>query len=158
VRASLLTKMQPLYVRKGSDESRASNTTLANDSSLFLTVDANATYSMQSIIYYSTTSTADFKCRWTVPTGFMEWTGAGLGVGATGTSGDVYFNRLILSSTAQFGGADATNTPFMSLTIQGTLNVGGTGGLFRFQWAQITSNATATLVRGDSYIVLTRVA
>jgi len=156
LRASHLTAMQPLYVRKVTDESLVSSTTLQDDNSLLLPVEANAVYELDAVIYYSTRSDTDIKMQWTLPSGFMEWIAYGLASGATGTSGSVVFERQFLSSTPVFGGAGAENSTFLSVSVKGSIHIGTTPGNMRLRWAQNVSNATATIVRGDSFMVLKR--
>jgi hypothetical protein len=60
------------------------------------------------------------------------------------------------SSTPTLGcdgiGQNVTATP------TGLLIVAGTAGSLQFRWAQGTSNGTATTVKTDSFLALTRVA
>ncbi|MES4891417.1 hypothetical protein [Streptomyces sp. NPDC096012] len=58
-----------LFVRKTSDQSVTSSTTLANDSQLLLPVVANATYTLFLMCIFSGGTTGDIKFDWTVPSG-----------------------------------------------------------------------------------------
>jgi hypothetical protein len=46
----------------------------------------------------------------------------------------------------------------LSVFIKGTLRVGSTAGTWALSWAQNASNATATTLYTDSYIMLQRIA
>jgi hypothetical protein len=45
-----------------------------------------------------------------------------------------------------------------ALHVHGLLVVGGTAGTVKLQWAQNTSNVTATILKSGSFLVLRRVA
>lgn len=150
--------LQPknVYKRKVNDESLTSNTTLQNDDVLFLPVRANNTYELSGVIYYSTRSDTEFKMKWELPaSAFMEWMAVGKIAGTAGTEGNVNFVRKTLGSTVTFGSAGLENTTIMGIIVQGSINILGTAGNLQLTWAQVTSNATATIVRGDSFLSLT---
>ncbi|NJP42265.1 hypothetical protein [Actinacidiphila epipremni] len=158
VTAGLLASMLPLSVVKTVDESRASTTAMATDGALKLTVEAGATYLMEGYVSYSqnlaASSTSGIKLGWTAPAGStLVWSSDGTDGPTSLTGQDVTSNGL----------AGTRNLPSnlgtaMRAAPTGQLTVGGTGGTFGLQWAQIASNATATLVRAGSWLRLIRVA
>ena len=154
--------------RRTSDATKTSTTTPATDTQLTWTVDANATYVLDGWLKYS--GPGDLLVGWTYPTGTLgEWCGIGngttvvSGTGGGGTQQDVssswgYTVRTEttdLGSTRTYGGI-STNT--YGVFIRATIRVSSTGGTFALQWAQGTSNATATTLYTDSHLRLEKVS
>lgn len=157
LQAAQLTAMQPLTVRKVTDESLANNTTLQDDDSLLLPVEANATYDFELNLHYSADSDRDLKIGFSLSSGFMEYLIHGQLTGTTGTSSAVDTNRYFLGSTPALGGsAVGSNTAILAALFTGTVNVGGTPGNFVFRFAQNSSGAVASIVRGSSSLTLQR--
>lgn len=155
---------QTQYVRKVSDQT-INSTTLGNDTTLLLPVVANGVYELSAIIYYSTRSDNDFKMKWELPAGgFMEWLGQGLASSATGTTGSVDFERNVLGTTEVYGGAATDTSAILSVKVDGTINVSSTPGNLQLTWAKNANSdgtppaGTGAIVRGESYMVLRKVA
>lgn len=168
ITADKLNSGFPVYARKTADESVTSSTAVQNDDELFFSVAANAVYAVTGWIKYS--GPGDLQIDWTTPTDALgEWVGFGNGTTVyTGTGGNAvttdtsssagYMIRTETNDVAQsrtFGGI-STNT--YAVAIYGTLRTGATAGTYQFQWAQGTSNATATTVYTDSWLCLQRTA
>lgn len=154
--------------RRTSDATRASTTTLTNDTQLTFTVDANAVYILDGLLKYS--GPGDFQMGWAYPSGTLgEW--QGLGNGTTVVSGTAsnatqqdavstwgYTTRTEttdISNPRTYGGI--TTTTF-GVQVRATIRVGATGGTFALQWAQGTSHATGTILYTDSHLRLEKVA
>jgi hypothetical protein len=156
VTAGLLTSMLPLSAVKAADESRASNTTLTADSALTISVAAG-TYQVEAYIAYSqnlaASSTTGIKVGWTAPAGSsLLWSSGGTDGPTSLTGQDVTANAIGLTRSLP-----ANLGTFMRADAIGLLTV-GTAGTFAFAWAQVASNATATIVRGGSWLRLIRTA
>ncbi|MFB7111720.1 hypothetical protein [Streptomyces sp. NPDC056291] len=131
-------------VRKTADQSRTSTTTLANDSQLLLPVVANASYTLFLMCVFSGGTTGDIKFAWSVPSGTtLRWTDQ-TGVSGLATDTDVY--------NAPGG------TTQVAFQIWATVVTSATAGNVTFQWAQSATDATATIVRANSYLRLERFA
>lgn len=147
----------PIAAVKTANESVTSSTTLQNDDDLFISVAANSTYMVLCIIYCDGASTGDIKINFTAPAG-ATLTGVvhGLILSAAGANDDQIAN-IELTGSKSFGlqGGAGVQRP---LSMQGTLVIGGTAGTFRLQWAQDTSDVTATRVMAGSHLVLFRIA
>jgi hypothetical protein len=157
---------QPKY--RTTNATKTSNTTLATDTQLTFTVDAGGVYVVEGLLLHS--GPGDFKMGWTFPSG-TDGTWHGLGNGVTvisGTSGggtqqdtsstwgySVRTESTDLASPRTYGGI-STN-PY-GVQVKATVRVGGTAGTFALQWAQGTSDATATTLYLDSYLILERIA
>ena len=154
--------------RRTSDATKTSTTTLATDTQLTFTVDPNGVYDLDGFLKYS--GPGDFQMGWTFPSGALgEWSGIGNGTTvASATSGGgtqtdvstswgytVRTEATDIASARTYGGI---GTSVFTVHIKGTIRVGATGGTFALQWAQGTSNATATTLYTDSRLSLTRSA
>jgi hypothetical protein len=173
ITAALLSSAQPMVARKTADTQRNSTTLATADPHLQFTVEANAVYIMDGFIKFESAANADFAVDWSAPTGAEgEWVGVGAGhspvIGATTglvLQGDTQDARgyLIrtesndLTSARSFGGLGVGLIP-ISLHLTGTIRVGSSGGIYSFDWAQGSSQATNTTVYTDSWIRLQRVA
>jgi hypothetical protein len=151
-----------------SNATKTSNTTLATDTQITFAVDAGAVYTVEGLLLHS--GPGDFKMGWTFPSG-TDGTWQGLGNGVTvisGTSGGgtqqdtsstwgyaVRTESTDLASPRTYGGIAANG---YGVQVKATVRVGGTAGTFALQWAQGTSDATATTLYLDSYLTLERVA
>ncbi|MFF9394211.1 hypothetical protein [Streptomyces griseoluteus] len=132
-----------LFARKTSDQSITSSTTLTNDSQLVLPVGASATYTLFLMCIFSDGTTGDIKFDWTVPSGtVLRWSDQ------TGASG--------LHSDADTYSAPGGTTQ-VAFQIWATVVTSSTAGNVQFRWAQNASDTTATIVRMNSYLQLTRV-
>lgn len=148
-----------LFAVKTADEGVTSSTTLQNDDELVIAVSASAKYIMDGYLLY--TGAADpaggLKMGWTGPSGAaMSWTN--FGVNQNGSPSLVNYNVVAESLAGGRGVATNTTSTTMSCRPTGILTVGVTAGNLQLQWAQGTSNATATTVKTGSWLRLVRVA
>lgn len=135
-------------VRKSSDQSVTSSTTVVNDSQLKFAVAANETYIFEAWLYtYAADGTPDIKVTFTGPSGStVLW-----------SSSQVIFNAGG-STTLTVVSAGATTADlfvdanFRAIQLYGTILNSTTAGDLQFQWAQNTSSANSTTVKAGSYI------
>ena len=155
ITAALLQSLAPLNAYKAGDTPRATNTTLANDPDLSIPVAASAVYFLICYLDYEggTLGSSDIKVQWNAPAGAtLRYQAFG-----TNTSGAVASQGTRTQGTANaFGTAGAGN--LQGLTMWGTLFMSTTPGSFVLQWAQNTSNGTATIVHAQSAMILLRLA
>ncbi len=134
-------------IQKTSDQSKTNNNTLANDNTLSFSMAANTKYSVRMRIYFTAPANPDFKYALTGP----------------GSSTVRVERKLRAPNTTTLAiGADTTYTG--STTVTGDANsngyleidvivqTGGSSGTFAFQWAQESSNGTASTVLAGSYL------
>ena len=153
--------------RRTSNDTRTSTVTPTNDTQLTWTVDANAVYAIEGVLFYS--GPGDFLMGWTFPTGSAgTWNGLGngttvvSGTGGGGTQQDISssWGYTMRSETTDlvdnrtYGGIAATS---FAVHVRGTVRVGSTAGTFALKWAQGTSNATATTLYIDSRLTLEKI-
>jgi hypothetical protein len=158
VLAATLTAMEPLVVIKPADTSRASNTTLSNDPDLVFTNVGVGTYLFDGLLRY---------------TGITFSTGPGdikLGFAFSGSlSASGWVPNTFVSNAAN--NVDVVCSNFGTSRVEGTYGTGTdvgasvrgylvvtAAGTMSLQWAQNTSNATATTMRAGSHLKLTQIA
>jgi hypothetical protein len=142
---------------KTSDQSIASSTTLTNDTELAVTVAANEIWAFEWVLMIAANVTANAKIAFTFPTGgTLALTGSGSDAAGTFTrfrqsSTTTPTTASTISGTAFYAVPDAT-------VLQGTFVNGGTGGTLQLQWAQNTSNASATIMKRGSAVYGRKIA
>lgn len=150
--ATLFGEVRPLYARKTADQTVNNSTTLVNDTELFVSVAANAEYDMELAAVQNSNATANFKLNFVLPAGATWVTGI--------------FDLGSSAANEQFG-VQTTAGPALGITgaaadavvwIKAKLIIAGTSGTVQFQWAQNTANASNTIVRAGSTLVLRRLA
>lgn len=140
-----------VFAERTSDLNRASNTVLADDTQLLVTLPANVNYVLEAALFYTADAAADFRFQFLVPSGgsFTSATGA-LPSGSTGSSGSVSQDRQVEGLPFIGGGSGAT-----VMTVRVLAKVwSGAGGTFKLQWAQSVSSGTATVLLINSFMVL----
>jgi hypothetical protein len=141
----------PVTAVKLSTTSRASTTTKTADPELSVAVAANSTYKFEAFIKaFSTSAAPDFRSIFTGPSGYDYYLIHNGGFGGNYTEGNVgYASEITRSLDANIEG---------DIYYTGVLTTAGTAGNFTFDWAQLTSDVTATQVRAGSYLTLTKLA
>lgn len=155
--------MQQEFVRKPSNESVASSTTVQDDDDLFFVPILNTNYWITMYIIYDGpgpdpgVTAGDLKISWSVPTGStFNYVSDAIVSGATGGVYDVSRTAQIAPAGGTPGaGTLGTGSPAVAL-VKGIFQMGSTAGTFRFRWAQITSSATAVTVRANSCLIARR--
>lgn len=151
----------PLFARKTATESVTSNTTVQADDHLFVTLEANSTYVLDMWLNGTGADAGDLKYNFTYPSGTSVAAGAAtyntastgaapvinsLGSASDGTSPTIDFTAGTIAGVS------------ISVIVRGLVVVGATAGNLALQWAQNSSNGTATTLDAGSYLMLTRVA
>lgn len=161
LRAGLLEAMCPLSAFKTADEGVSLSTVLQNDDELLIAGVATGTWKLSGTIWYTGTSAAaqDIKIAFAFPTGTFSWSGVGLQISWTSADGsrDIEASGFVNqtsspTSTRSFGTVTSNTIP---IHISGTL-VNTAVGTLQLQWAQDTSNATATTIKIGSWLELRR--
>lgn len=135
-------------VRKSSDQTVTSSTTLVNDSQLKFAAAANETYIFQAWLYtYAADGTPDIKVTFTSPAGStLFW-----------SSSQVIFNAAAATTLTVVAPGGTTGDLFVdsnlrAIQLYGTVLNGSTAGDIQLQWAQNTSSANGTSVKAGSSI------
>ena len=133
---------------KTQDQTKNSDTTYATDTDLQFRVDANRIYTIRLKIWFDTDATPDFKFQFTGP-GSPTLLIAKGHYWIPGASADSdFFHTAFSTSVAVTGASSADGFIEADVLLQNGANM----GVFALQWAQNTSDAGDTIVRGGSYI------
>lgn len=147
----------PNIVRKTSDTTRTSTTTVADDPQLTFTAEANSTYFIQTWLIYSGSNAGDFKYSWTVPAGTsgIRWS-LGESVGATD-----YASTTMRTSAHQPGTDVAfgchTTGLFNGALDTAVFTTSSTAGPITLRFAQNSSSTDATTLRSGTVMTYTKV-
>jgi len=153
-----VTAITPTIRVKSTDQSVTSSTTLVNDNDLFFTPAVSTVWVVQLNLIYEASTTGDAKWGFTFPTGaFFSWghTVINTSLGADATSVFSYL-RAASGNAFSAGGDGAGNR--LHAVLGGTLTMGSTSGNLQFQFAQQTSDGTATKINQDSFMIAWRVS
>lgn len=139
-------------VRKTSDESVTSSTTLQDDNDLLFAIAANEVWSGLAVISYEGATAGDLSLGLNAPSGATVQIGiVGAGIGVSTSTGDTarFASR---GSVGAFGlgalGAGTLMTAFVTFYVANST----TPGNVNIQWAQSASSGTATTVKAGSFL------
>lgn len=162
LRISALESTLANYIWKPADTSRAAITAVTDDPDLKMPVEANTKYFVEFFITCEGLAAADIQSQWTIPAGAT----GGRRVLGPATNGAINSNadgQLMRVGTHLVGTSVSYNLPRDAVGLEnqiqevGIINIGATAGFVTFKWAQVTSNATATIVKKDSFGRATRI-
>jgi hypothetical protein len=148
-------------IYKDADEARSSTTVLADDSTLKATLLADTKYVLEFEIFTDASVTPDLKYDFNftgtttsvlVRRSYSTHTTASVAAGVAGTDGATHLaSALNVVTTFAVAGTDT-----VSMRITVNIEVGASGGVFSFRWAQGTSSGTAVTVRRNSSLTVTQ--
>jgi len=133
-------------IAKLSDEVKTSDAALADDTELTIAVQANEILIATLCIFYNTFATPDFQFKFNSTETADAFEAFGF-YDSHGATPPVMFHHDALSDvTTILGSSDGQGAVNASIRLQN----GATAALFSFQWAQNTSNASATTMLAGS--------
>lgn len=148
-----------LFRRKTADDAVPDTLTLTNDTHLFMTVAANAIYTIDGQLFtLGADFTSDIRVGYSYPASAeIHFGGPGPGGAlASGGQGNAEFvarqSPDALSTFVPYG----TSTSRLGTPLKGLLIVGATAGTLRLQWARNATGGGAVTVRAASWLKLTR--
>lgn len=147
------------YVRKAATQTVNNSTALVNDTELFVALPTTGVFGFSATLFYSSSTTADFKIAFTNPAGSTaRWGAVGLATAAVATTGDGQFAGIFAASgtPVAYGGAGVGTS--LTLLVEGDITMGGTAGNLQLQWAQNTLDPTNTDVMSRSRLEVWRSA
>jgi hypothetical protein len=160
IRDNLLAVGPHLIVRKPSDESLTSNSTMQDDDDLLLALEVNTTYRVHLVVLFTANPTpGNIKIQFTMPASCSVFT-MGNGVNIAGTN---WTNPMIGTSSPTsvgdfLGFGAGTAGDVRVLPIEGVVVNGANTGNFRMQWAQNSTSTTATVVKANSTLWAVKLA
>lgn len=153
----------PRFAQRSITDARANTTTLANDSELSLSLEANSTYEFEMFLYISGDPAGDVKYGLTHPTGSSaSWSAWAPGITFASASGEGVMQAHCVplttgtSSGPVAAGCTSTTIPLLHW-VRGVLVVASTAGSLTLQWAQNALSSNGTEIRQGSYMTLERV-
>ncbi|MFD6620175.1 hypothetical protein ACFWFB_33580 [Streptomyces albidoflavus] len=161
IASGLLTSMLPQIMVKGANTDRATVTSFFDDTDLFASLEANAVYHATFYLHFAAVDLARFKTMWNVPagaTGVRSAMGPDQGVVLSGTSagGTGRWGVHAFTTSVTYGTRDSPTNQCAAIE-EGTITTTSAGTL-ALQWAQVSSNATATRLAQGSTLHLRRLA
>lgn len=156
--ASAWAETQVLF--KNADQAYSNDTSLNDDTVLKFTAAINSVYRVELFAMISGASGGDVKVAWTVPSGA---TGLRSCLGPADTSTTRNNTTMQVGAhpfASEIGYGLSATEPTLPIGLQERfiLTTAGTGGLVVFRHAQRTSNATQTIVRASSYMIVQKLA
>lgn len=137
-----------LAARKTIDQTVNNSVTLVDDTELYVAVPASTVFQFELQAIYNTGTTPNIKFAWSYPSGLVIPRSATLANFASGWAGGVPADQTTVTVTQGFAGGDQ----YFRQT--GLVIVGATPGTLRVRWAQATANASNTIMRTGSYLML----
>jgi hypothetical protein len=140
-----------LIAKKTADESVTTSTVFQDDDHLVLALAANEVWQFQYMLIVQGSSSGDLKMQWTFPASGSFSAQATVEPSAGGA-----FSTQLQETTTSPTGSVITNIGGAGATIPRIIVVHGfiinasTAGNLTLQWAQNTSNATATTLKTNS--------
>lgn len=152
--AALLRQMLPLLAMKTGNTDRAATTAFTDDPDLKFTLVANATYFIEWDLACGALAAADIKTSWNVTA--VSGTGVKEVIGPGSTAADANADNISMrcgvhgytTSIAYNGVRDGTAQLFR--VYESSYLTTTAAGEIALQWAQVTSNATASRIAAGS--------
>ena len=155
-RASADLKFGTLYVRRTTDHAgKTADTTAADDDQLTLAVAANTTYKVRALVFFDGATAGDIKLALSGPSGATLSYGI-LGPGSSSSALSSISVRMSVGGGGSIGAVGVGTSAWA--VIEGIIRVASTAGNVAVQWAQGTSDATATRLLTDSHLTLDKLA
>lgn len=149
-----------LYLKKAAAESVTSSTTLQNDNDFVFTIPANKVYLIEMTLGVTAAAAGDIKIAW-ASSGGVAALGTrecrGPAVGTTDPESTSMRSSRHGLTTAKEYGCDPTTVAAITERFFVETTTAGTSGTLTLQWAQFVSNATATTVTTNSFVILREV-
>ncbi len=153
--ATLASQLQDDVYRKTGTTTRASNTGVAADPDLAVTVEAGGIYLIYMRFKYASTTAAGFHTQWVVPTGATgNRNTLGLGDGAadntpSGTAFSMHQGVHGFTTTVNYGTRNSVSLQVWAEE-WAEVTVGANAGTVALGWGQVVSTAVNTVVAAGS--------
>lgn len=161
VTADDLNAILPKYIDKAADETRTSTTTFANDADFAaIAFGASEVWECELVLACNGDPAGDMKGQWTVTGGATIDRRHVQQVATTGTAAsDTTVGNQSRAYNASVSYGMTTDSSVQPVVREKLIVSTTTAGTITYQWAQASSNAVATTVRGSgSYFIARRLA
>lgn len=141
---------------KLADQSVTSSTTLTDDADLTFPVVVGEKWEIEGVLFIDGSNAGDCSVRLTAPSGTTGfWSALGDAASNSSSTAAAVLNVAQAFTTTMTVGTLASFTRTVRVTGLATITTAGT---LKLQWAQGTSDVTATTIKAGSYIRARRVA
>lgn len=139
-----------------------SSTVLADAAGLAVPLLADSVYAIDGWFYYQAAAAGDLRTGWRFPSGADGWWST---VGPDATNNPVAsqerrnytdFGVVPLNTSLVTAGDDDLTDIYITTVPRGFIETGNEGGTLQVQFAQGTSNATATILHAGSWLRIAR--
>lgn len=151
--------LETLYVKKDSDTSRASTTTVIDDPHLAISLPANGIFHISLFLTVTGSQAGDITVDFDLSGGLSALCGNRHGTGPAQGMTNVFSSLVRMKNYGvELGNNYGTDPSTDTNIILWFLLESAAAGIFTFKWAQGSSNATATIVKEESYMVIRQIA
>ncbi|MBQ0827719.1 hypothetical protein [Streptomyces tagetis] len=152
--------MLPDITWKSSDTDRTT-ATLADDPELTTQLAGNGIFHARFYLLFGATNTGRFRTVWKVPSGASGLRSAlgpdqGTVLSSGSSGGPGRWGAHVFSTACIYGVRDGTG--LLAVAIEESILTTSVAGTLAIQWAQQTTNATATRLGAGSYLEVRRLA
>ena len=154
VRASHYPKTK--VIKKNAQESVTSSTTFQDDDDFVVTLEASRLYLVRLLLAAAGATAGDIKLDWTVTGGVAQLTTRhcrGMATAQTNATDTTVRTVTYDLTTAVAYGVETTNGSIRETFLVETI-VAAASGTLTLRWAQFVSNATATTVSANSFMLI----
>lgn len=145
---------RPVYAWKTVSESVTSSIVDQLDDELLLPLDPFSVYLVLGCYSVTGSTAGDIRLGYSVPTGAQgRRHNVGLSANVTTTAGQMRISVHGWPTAVTYG----TTTTAVSIIEEGVIFTEAAGGVLQMQWAQNVSDATATTVAADSFLMTRQV-
>lgn len=145
---------KPIYAWKTLSESVTSSIVDQLDDELALPLEPFSVYVFMGCYSVTGATAGDIRLGYSVPTGAQgRRHNVGLSANATTTAGQMRISVHGWPTAVTYG----ANPTAVSIIEEGVVSTEAAGGVLRMQWAQNVSDATATTVAADSFLMVRQV-
>lgn len=152
-------QLLPVVKTKLADQTISNTTVQTAITDLAVPLNASTTYSFRAIVWYSSTTTADFAPGLTVPAGAtFRVCPHGSPATINGLSStEMWVGTFTSNPMGTFGGKGAGAGNSAMLMLEGTVNVSGSPGNLQLTFAQGVAEVSNTVVHATSSLTVQKV-
>lgn len=155
-------KDHKIFIKKNANQTVYNSTTLVNDDELYYVFPQTGLYEVKLRCRCQGSNAADIKTAWTVETGVANITSRYcLGIGTNNGANVARVDTMVVRETSSLGATidynpgDGTNSGWFEETF--VVEVTTPNVKLQLQWAQSTAEASSTMVRSNSHLMIEKV-
>lgn len=142
---------------KTSNESRSNDSTLRDDATFNVTLDANKTYIITLCLKVGSVTSADFKCAWVKGLGITAYDRIVFGPATSVADSTDSHSNYSVPTITEASGYGTDDTYSSSITEKFVVKTGASGNTLKLQWAQLNAWNNSCIVYAGSFMEITEV-